>query len=55
MFEQRMVDIGIQNKREVEILSGLSPGDKVVTHGAFLLNGAWKVKQGGGAMEGMKM
>ena len=55
MFEQRMVDIGIQNKREVEILSGLSPGDKVVTHGAFLLNSAWKVKQGGGAMEGMKM
>jgi membrane fusion protein, copper/silver efflux system len=55
MFEQRMVDIGIQNKREVEILSGLSPGDRVVTRGAFLLNSAWKVKQGGGAMEGMKM
>lgn len=55
MFEQRMVEIGIQNKREVEILSGLSPGDKVVTHGGFLLNSAWKVKQGGGAMEGMKM
>ncbi|MBS1681559.1 MAG: putative Co/Zn/Cd efflux system membrane fusion protein [Cytophagales bacterium] len=55
MFEQRMVDIGIQNKREVEILSGLSIGDKVVTRGGFLLNSAWKVKQGGGAMEGMKM
>lgn len=55
MFEQRMVDIGIQNKREVEILNGLSPGDRVVTRGAFLLNSAWKVKQGGGAMEGMKM
>ena len=55
MFEQRMVEIGIQNKREVEIISGLSPGDKVVTHGGFLLNSAWKVKQGGGAMEGMKM
>jgi Cu(I)/Ag(I) efflux system membrane fusion protein len=55
MFEQHMVEIGVQNKREVEILSGLSPGDKVVTRGAFLLNSAWKVKQGGGAMEGMKM
>jgi membrane fusion protein, copper/silver efflux system len=55
MFEQRMVDIGIQNKREVEILNGLSPGDQVVSRGAFLLNSAWKVKQGGGAMEGMKM
>lgn len=55
MFEQHMVDIGIQNKREVEILSGLSPGDKIVIHGGFLLNSAWKVKQGGGAMSGMKM
>lgn len=55
MFEQRMVEIGIQNKREVEILTGLSVGDKVVTRSGFLLNSAWKVKQGGGAMEGMKM
>jgi len=55
MFEQHMVDIGIQNKREVEILSGLSPGDKIVTRGGFLLNSTWKVKQGGGAMSGMKM
>ena len=55
MFEQHMVDIGIQNKREVEIISGLSSGDKIVTHGGFLLNSAWKVKQGGGAMSGMKM
>lgn len=55
MFKQHMVKIGIQNKREVEILSGLLPGDRVVTRGAFLLNSAWKVKQGGGAMEGMKM
>lgn len=42
MFEQRMVDIGIQNKREVEILSGLSAGDQVVTRGAFLLNSPGK-------------
>ncbi|MBY0435087.1 MAG: efflux RND transporter periplasmic adaptor subunit [Cyclobacteriaceae bacterium] len=55
MFEQHMVDIGTQNKREVEILSGLSPGDKIVIRGGFLLNSAWKVKQGGGAMSGMKM
>ena len=55
MFKQQMVKIGIQNKREVEIISGLSPGDRVVTRGAFLLNSAWKVKQGGGAMQGMKM
>ncbi|HEX8041298.1 MAG TPA: efflux RND transporter periplasmic adaptor subunit [Chryseosolibacter sp.] len=55
MFEQRMVKAGIGNKREVEILSGLSAGERVVTSGAYLLNSAWKVKQGGGAMEGMEM
>lgn len=55
MFEQRMVRTGISNKREVEIISGLMAGDRVVTSGAYLLNSAWKVKQGGGAMEGMDM
>lgn len=55
MFEQRMVETGISNKREVEIVSGLEAGDRVVISGAYLLNSAWKVKQGGGAMEGMKM
>lgn len=55
MFEQRMVETGINNKREVEILSGLEAGDRVVITGAYLLNSAWKVKQGGGAMEGMDM
>lgn len=55
MFEQRMVKTGISNKREVEILEGLSPGDRVVISGAYLLNSAWKVKQGGGAMQGMDM
>ena len=55
MFEQRMVETGISNKREVEILKGLTAGDRVVTTGAYLLNSAWKVKQGGGVMEGMDM
>lgn len=55
MFEQRMVETGISNKREVEILGGLVAGDRVVITGAYLLNSAWKVKQGGGAMKGMEM
>jgi membrane fusion protein, copper/silver efflux system len=55
MFEPRMVETGISNKREVEILSGLSPGDLVVSSGAYLLNSEWKVKQGGSSMEGMDM
>lgn len=55
MYAQRMVETGISNKREVEIISGLSPGEKVVSSGAYLLNSAWKVKQGGGGMQGMDM
>lgn len=55
MYAQRMVKTGISNKREVEIISGLSPGEKVVSSGAYLLNSAWKVKQGGGGMQGMDM
>ncbi|CAN5430528.1 hypothetical protein BH09BAC3_BH09BAC3_06940 [soil metagenome] len=55
MFEERMVEIGNSNKREVEILSGLSAGELVVTSGAYLLNSAMKVKQGGGSMGPMKM
>lgn len=55
VFEQRMVETGVSNKREVEVISGLIEGDRVVTSGAYLLNSAWKVKQGGSAMEGMDM
>lgn len=55
MFEPRMVKTGVSNKREVEILSGLSAGDLVVSSGAYLLNSAWKVKQGGNSMQGMDM
>lgn len=55
MFEQRMVETGISNKREVEIVNGLMAGDRVIITGAYLLNSAWKVKQGGSAMEGMDM
>ena len=55
MYAQRMVKTGISNKREVEIISGLSPGEKVVSSGAYLLNSAWKVKQGGRGMQGMDM
>lgn len=55
MYEQRMVTTGIENKLEVEILSGLKVGELVVTRGAFLLKSARVVRQGGNSMEGMKM
>ncbi len=55
MFEQRMVTTGIENKKEVEILSGLEPGDKVVVSGAFFLKSESVIQQGGNDMGGMKM
>lgn len=55
MFEQRMITTGRENKVEVEVLSGLQPGDKVVVSGAFLLKSESLIRQGGGDMGGMKM
>lgn len=55
MFKPRRVTIGIENKTEVEILSGLEEGDLVVTSGAFLLKSEQIVKQGSNSMDGMKM
>ncbi|MBY0427112.1 MAG: efflux RND transporter periplasmic adaptor subunit, partial [Cytophagales bacterium] len=55
MFEQRMVTLGIENKKEVEILSGIDPGEKVVISGAFFLKSESVVRKGGGDMGGMKM
>lgn len=55
MFEQRMVRTGIENKKEVEILSGIQAGERVVVSGAFFLKSESVIKQGGGTMSGMKM
>ena len=55
MFESRMVKTGIENKTEVEILSGIKEGDLVVSSGAYLLNSAFVLKNGANAMGGMKM
>lgn len=55
MFEQRMVITGIENKKEVEILSGIKPGEKVVVSGAYFLKSESVIRQGGGDMGGMKM
>ncbi len=57
MYESRMIQLGIQNKKEVEVLSGLKAGELVVTSGAFLLNSALILKKGAGmqGMGGMKM
>ena len=55
MYESRMVKTGIENKTEVEILSGLVEGELVVSSGAYLLNSAFVLKNGANAMGGMKM
>ncbi len=56
MFESRIVETGIENKKFVEIISGLKEGERVVTSGAYLLNSEFILKQGANsAMGGMKM
>ena len=54
MYENRVIQLGIQNKKEVEVTGGLKEGELVVTSGAYLLNSALVLKKGTG-MEGMKM
>ena len=54
MYENRVIELGIQNKKEVEVISGLKEGELIVTSGAFLLNSALVLKKGAG-MPGMKM
>lgn len=55
MYESRMVKTGIENKTEVEILSGIEEGALVVSSGAYLLNSGFVLKNGANAMGGMKM
>lgn len=55
MFEERMVEVGMENKQEVEILSGIRAGEKVVISGAFFLKSESLIRQSGGGMGGMKM
>lgn len=52
IFENRMVTVGIQNSREIEITEGLEEGDVVVITGAYLLNSEYVFKKGANPMEG---
>ena len=55
-FSAKMVSVGVGNDTYVPILSGLNPGDIVVTKGAYLLNSEAIFKNGNAdSMEGMKM
>jgi Cu(I)/Ag(I) efflux system membrane fusion protein len=55
MYEKKMVKTGIENKTEVEILSGIDESALVVSSGAYLLNSAFILKNGAKSMGGMKM
>lgn len=55
-FALRMVKVGLETSDRIEILSGLKPGDIVVTSGSYLLNSEYKFKVGtSDPMAGMKM
>ncbi len=55
VYEVRMVQTGIANSNAVEITSGLTTGDIVVTSGAYLLNSEYIFEHGSNPMAGMKM
>ncbi len=58
VFENKMVMVGMQNSREVEILDGIEEGEVVVVSGAYLINSEYIFKKGANPMEGhqgMKM
>ncbi|MGF7079105.1 efflux RND transporter periplasmic adaptor subunit [Mucilaginibacter sp. UYCu711] len=54
-FSPKTIKVGLGNQNYVSIISGLSPGSIVVTHGAYLLNSEAIFKNGGDQMAGMKM
>ena len=53
-FEKKMVRLGIQNKKQVEILEGLHPGEVVAATGGYLINSEYILQKGAGSMGGMK-
>jgi Cu(I)/Ag(I) efflux system membrane fusion protein len=55
VYEMRMVKTGIEENGAVEITSGLTKGEVVVTSGAYLLNSEYVFEHGSNSMAGMKM
>ena len=53
-FEARKIEIGIQTKTKIEIVSGLKEGDDVVVSGAYLINSEYIFKRGMMPMGEMK-
>ena len=55
VYEMKMVKTGIEENNSIEITSGLSEGEVVVTSGAYLLNSEYVFEHGSNSMGGMKM
>lgn len=55
MFEKKMIETGIENKKEIEVISGIKDGDLVVSSGSYFLNSVFILKNGANSMGGMKM
>lgn len=55
VYEMRMVKTGIEENDAVEITSGLTKGEVVVTSGAYLLNSEYVFEHGSNSMAGMDM
>lgn len=51
-FEARVVETGLENFDHVEIVKGISSGDKVVVTGAYLLYSEYVLKRGNDPMQG---
>ena len=54
-FRPVMVETGVEDGGRVEIRSGLTAGNVVVTQGAYLVNSEYGFRHGADAMAGMKM
>ena len=55
IFENKMVNFGMQNSQMVEIVSGIKEGEVIVITGAYLLNSEYVFKRGANPIEVMKM
>lgn len=55
VFKSKMVFVGMETQGQIEITSGLKPGDIVVTSGAYLINSEYIFKKGANPMAGHDM
>lgn len=55
VFENVMVETGIESGGMIEITSAIDPDKKVVITGAYAINSEYKFRKGQDPMEGMKM